>query len=579
MEKREKFSSRLGFVLISAGCAIGLGNVWRFPYITGKYGGGAFVLVYLFFLFILGLPIVVAEFSVGRASQRSIATSFNKLEPKGTKWHCYRYFGMAGNYLLMMFYTTIGGWMLAYFFKMLKGEFTGLKPKEVEQVFATFTSDRNAMIFWMLLISIAGLCVCSLGLQKGVEGITKIMMSTLFVIMAVLAVKSLTLPNAMDGLRFYLVPDFGKMKEAGIGTVIFAAMGQAFFTLSIGIGALSIFGSYIGKERALTGEAISVGLLDTTVAIVSGLIIFPACFAFGINPGEGPGLVFVTLPNVFNEMAGGRVWGSLFFLFMTFAAFSTIIAVFQNIITFAREMWGWSLQKSLLINGALLILLGLPCILGLTDLSGIQILGKNIMDFEDFLVSNNLLPLGSLIYLLFCVTKYGWGWDHFLKEANTGIGIKFPGGRPMKLYLTFVLPAVILFIFIFTTMLSYSYQLESTCKYLFGENKWVVTFVRILFLIFCMFGILIDGDTIWPMGDIGVGCMLWVNTFSILLLTPVLMRIVKDYEKQRAQGLNPLFDPATVGIEDEAGVWNQYVEEKKKRGDYENPALGYEKKN
>lgn len=448
MEKREKFSSRLGFVLISAGCAIGLGNVWRFPYITGKYGGGAFVLVYLFFLFILGLPIVVAEFSVGRASQRSIATSFNKLEPKGTKWHCYRYFGMAGNYLLMMFYTTIGGWMLAYFFKMLKGEFTGLKPKEVEQVFATFTSDRNAMIFWMLLISIAGLCVCSLGLQKGVEGITKIMMSTLFVIMAVLAVKSLTLPNAMDGLRFYLVPDFGKMKEAGIGTVIFAAMGQAFFTLSIGIGALSIFGSYIGKERALTGEAISVGLLDTTVAIVSGLIIFPACFAFGINPGEGPGLVFVTLPNVFNEMAGGRVWGSLFFLFMTFAAFSTIIAVFQNIITFAREMWGWSLQKSLLINGALLILLGLPCILGLTDWSGIQILGKNIMDFEDFLVSNNLLPLGSLIYLLFCVTKYGWGWDYFLKEANTGIGIKFPGGRPMKLYLTFVLPAVILFIFV-----------------------------------------------------------------------------------------------------------------------------------
>ena len=273
-KERKNFSSRLGFVLISAGCAIGLGNVWRFPYITGKYGGGAFVLVYLFFLFILGLPIVVAEFSVGRASQRSIATSFNKLEPKGTKWHCYRYFGMAGNYLLMMFYTTIGGWMLAYFFKMLKGEFTGLKPKEVEQVFATFTSDRNAMIFWMLLISIAGLCVCSLGLQKGVEGITKIMMSTLFVIMAVLAVKSLTLPNAMDGLRFYLVPDFGKMKEAGIGTVIFAAMGQAFFTLSIGIGALSIFGSYIGKERALTGEAISVGLLDTTVAIVSGLIIF-----------------------------------------------------------------------------------------------------------------------------------------------------------------------------------------------------------------------------------------------------------------------------------------------------------------
>ena len=448
MEKREKFSSRLGFVLISAGCAIGLGNVWRFPYITGKYGGGAFVLVYLFFLFILGLPIVVAEFSVGRASQRSIATSFNKLEPKGTKWHCYRYFGMVGNYLLMMFYTTIGGWMLAYFFKMLKGEFTGLKPKEVEQVFATFTSDRNAMIFWMLLISIAGLCVCSLGLQKGVEGITKIMMSTLFVIMAVLAVKSLTLPNAMDGLRFYLVPDFGKMKEAGIGTVIFAAMGQAFFTLSIGIGALSIFGSYIGKERALTGEAISVGLLDTTVAIVSGLIIFPACFAFGINPGEGPGLVFVTLPNVFNEMAGGRVWGSLFFLFLTFAAVSTIIAVFENLIVFNMELFGWNRKKSVVVCAVLVVILSIPCVLGFNVLSGFQPFGdgSNIMDLEDFIVSNNLLPLGSLGYLLFCTRKNGWGWDNFIAEVNAGTGMKFP--KCLKNYVAYGIPAIIIVIYL-----------------------------------------------------------------------------------------------------------------------------------
>lgn len=448
MEKREKFASRLGFLLISAGCAIGLGNVWRFPYIVGKYGGGAFVLVYLFFLLTLGLPIVVAEFAVGRASQRSIASSFQELEPKGSKWHLYSYFGMAGNYLLMMFYTTIGGWMLAYFVKMLRGEFTGMNPKQVAAAFGTFTSDRNAMLFWMLIVTAAGLCVCSFGLQKGVEGITKVMMSSLFVIMGILAVRSMTLPNAAEGLRFYLIPDFAKMKEAGVGTVIFAAMGQAFFTLSIGIGAIAIFGSYIGKERALTGEAISVTLLDTTVAVVSGLIIFPACFSFGINPGEGPGLVFVTLPNVFNEMKGGRVWGSLFFLFMTFAALSTIIAVFQNIITFSRDLWGWTLKKSLIFNSVLLIVLGIPCVLGLTDWADFQILGKNIMDIEDFLVSNNLLPLGSVVYLLFCVTRYGWGWDNFLKEANSGVGIRFPGGKVMKGYLTFVLPLVILFIFV-----------------------------------------------------------------------------------------------------------------------------------
>lgn len=446
MEKREKFSSRLGFILISAGCAIGLGNVWRFPYITGQYGGGAFVLIYLFFLFVLGLPIVIMEFAVGRASQKSVALSYEVLEPKGTKWHIHKYFAIAGNFLLMMFYTTVGGWMLAYFFKMVKGEFVGANAEDISNIFGTLTSNRNEMIFWMVLISLLGLAVCSLGLEKGVEKITKAMMVSLFFIMIVLVVRSLTLPNAMEGLEFYLKPDLSKMKEAGIGTTVFAAMGQSFFTLSIGIGALAIFGSYIGKERALTGEAISVTLLDTSVAIMAGLIIFPACFAFGINPGEGPGLVFVTLPNVFNEMKGGRLWGSLFFLFMTFAALSTIIAVFQNIISFAQDLWNWSLKKAVLINGIAIFILSLPCIFGMTIWSDFTILGKQIMDLEDFLVSNNMLPLGSLVYLLFCVNKYGWGWENFLKEANTGEGISFP--KKMRVYLTFVLPIVVFYIFI-----------------------------------------------------------------------------------------------------------------------------------
>lgn len=444
--EREKFSSRLGFILISAGCAIGLGNVWRFPYITGKYGGAAFVLIYLFFLLILGLPIMVMEFAVGRASQKSIATSFNVLEKKGSKWHIYRYFGMAGNYLLMMFYTTIGGWMLAYFFKMAKGDFAGLDTDGVSAVFGGLTTDTGTMIFWMVLVVLLGFFVCSMGLQKGVEKITKIMMVVLLLLMAVLAVRSCTLEGAGEGLRFYLLPDFKKLTEYGISEVIFAAMGQAFFTLSLGIGALAIFGSYIGKERKLTGEAVSITILDTAVAIIAGLIIFPACSAFSVNPGEGPGLVFVTLPNVFNAMKGGRLWGSLFFLFMSFAAMSTIIAVFQNIISFAQDLWGWSVKKASLVNGIAIFFLSLPCVLGMTVWSDVSILGKDIMGFEDFLVSNNLLPLGSLVYLLFCVTRYGWGWKNFLKEANTGEGISFP--KKIKFYLTFILPLIVLYIFV-----------------------------------------------------------------------------------------------------------------------------------
>ena len=446
MEKREKFSSRLGFILISAGCAIGLGNVWRFPYITGQYGGGLFVLIYLFFLIAMGLPVVVMEFAMGRASQKSVGKSYEALEPKGTKWHWHKYFAIAGNYLLMMFYTTVAGWMLAYFYKMMKGDFVGASAMKIGEIFGELTTNRNEMIIWMMIVSVVGLVVCSFGLEKGVEKITKPMMLCLFGIMLVLVVRALTLDNAMAGLEFYLKPDVSKIKEAGITEVIFAAMGQAFFTLSIGIGSLSIFGSYIGKERSLTGEAVSVMALDTSVAILSCLIIFPACFAFGINPGEGPGLVFVTLPNVFNEMAGSRLWGSLFFLFMTFAALSTVIAVFQNIIACTREIFGWSQKKATIINGILLIGLAFPCILGMTDWSGFTIAGKSIMDLEDFAVSNNLLPLGSVVYLIFCTTRYGWGWDNFVKEANTGTGMKFPTSKAYRFYLTFVLPLVILYI-------------------------------------------------------------------------------------------------------------------------------------
>lgn len=448
MEQREQFSSRLGFILISAGCAIGLGNVWRFPYITGVYGGGVFVLLYLVFLVLLGLPIVVCEFAVGRASQKSVAMSFNVLEKEGSKWHIFRYFAMGGCYLLMMFYTTIGGWMLAYLYKMITGELVGASTDEIANSFVALTENTNGMILWMVLISVIALLICSLGLEKGVEGITKKMMTILIVLMGVLAVRALTLDGAMEGLKFFLVPDIEKFIEAGVWEAVYAALGQAFFTLSIGIGSLAIFGSFLGKERSLLGEAICVAGLDTGVAMVAGLIIFPTCFAFGVDPGEGAGLVFITLPNIFNEMVGGQIWGVLFFLFMTFAALSTVVGVYQAIITFARDLWGWSLKKSTIINGVILIVFSLPCVLGLTVWSDFTILGKNIMDIEDFIVSSNLLPLGSLVYLLFCVTRYGWGYDNFIAEANAGEGLKFPDNKAIRIYLTFVLPAIVIFIFI-----------------------------------------------------------------------------------------------------------------------------------
>ena len=446
--EREKFSSRLGFILISAGCAIGLGNVWRFPYIVGQYGGAAFVLIYLVFLLIMGLPIVVMEFSVGRASQKSAALSFEQLEPKGSKWHLNKYIAIAGNYLLMMFYTTVSGWMVLYFIKMAKGDFVGMDAVGVKDEFNAVLGNAPLMMVMMIVVVIIGFSVCAMGLQNGVEKITKSMMVCLIVLMVILAVNSVMLEGGSAGLEFYLKPDFSKVAEAGISEVIFAALGQAFFTLSIGIGALAIFGSYIGKEKRLTGEAISVMCLDTLVAFMSGLIIFPACFAYGVEAGSGPSLIFVTLPNVFNHMSGGRLWGSLFFVFMSFAALSTVIAVFQTIVSFATDLTGCSVKKAVACNFAAIILLSIPCVLGFNVWKGIQPLGpgSTIQDLEDFIVSNNLLPIGSLIYLLFCTSRKGWGFDNFMAEANAGTGIRFP--RWARVYVSYVLPLIILVIFL-----------------------------------------------------------------------------------------------------------------------------------
>ena len=448
MEKRERFSSRLGFILISAGCAIGLGNVWRFPYITGKYGGAAFVLIYLIFLIILGMPIMAMEFAVGRASRKSAARSFHVLEPKGTKWHIEGYLAMLGNYLLMMFYTTVGGWMISYIFKIASGSFQGLAPDQVGGVFNDMLASPGSMTFWMVVAVLLALGICSMGLQNGVEKITKMMMVCLLFLMVVLAINSVRMEGGRPGLEFYLKPDFGKIQEVGVGKVVFAALGQSFFTLSIGIGAMAIFGSYIDKERSLTGEAINVLVLDTLVAFMAGLIIFPACAAYGIEAGQGPSLIFITLPNVFNHMAGGRFWGTLFFIFMTFAAASTVTAVFQNIVSFATDLTGCSIKKAVCVNLVVIAVLSLPCVLGFNLWSGFMPFGEgsNVLDLEDFIVSNNLLPLGSLVYLMFCTSRYGWGFENFLKEANEGKGVKFP--RQVRVYVTYVIPLIVLFIFV-----------------------------------------------------------------------------------------------------------------------------------
>ena len=448
MNNRERFSSRLGFILISAGCAVGLGNVWRFPYITGQYGGAAFVLVYLIFLVLLGLPIMVMEFAVGRASQKSAARSFHVLEPAGTKWHLQGYACMAGNYLLMMFYTTVGGWMAAYIFKTLTGEFKGLDSDGVAAVFNDMLARPGYMTFWMVLVVLLSFFICSLGLQKGVERITKAMMSCLFLILLILCIRSVTLPGASEGLRFYLIPDFTRFTENGVGNTIFAAMGQAFFTLSLGIGAMAIFGSYIGKDHTLTGETINICLLDTLVAFLAGVIIFPACFTFDLEVNAGPSLLFDTMAAVFNNMSGGRIWGSLFFLFMVFAAMSTVLGVCENILAMIRELTGWSRPKGSVVCGTGVFLLALTTALGFSVFHFQPFAeGTTWLDFWDFIVSNNILPLGSLILALFCCNKFGWGWDNFIKESNTGKGLKVQSW--MKPLFRFVLPIIIAFIYIY----------------------------------------------------------------------------------------------------------------------------------
>ncbi len=444
--EREKFGSRMGFILLSAGCAIGIGNVWRFPYVAGMYGGGMFVLFYLLFLIVMGVPVMTMEFAVGRASRKSVIRSFTELEKPGQKWHLHGYIGMAGNYLLMMFYTTVAGWMLYYFYQMLTGKFTGKDKEQVAGLFQEMLESPTVLTVVMVIIVVAGILICSLGLQKGVERITKVMMLLLLFIIVVLAVRSITLEGGTEGLKFYLLPDVQRMRDVGILETITAAMNQAFFTLSLGIGSMAIFGSYIDKSRTLLGESVNIAMLDTFVALVSGLIIFPTCFAFDISPDMGPSLIFITLPNIFNHMVGGRVWGTLFFVFMTFAAFSTILAVFENIISCGMDLFHWSRKKSCLINLVALIVLSLPCVFGYNIWSAIQPLeeGSTILDLEDFIVSNMMLPVGALVYLLFCVTRYGWGFDHYLKEANTGEGIKMPGG--VRFYVTFFLPVLLFFL-------------------------------------------------------------------------------------------------------------------------------------
>ena len=449
MKERERLGSRLGFILISAGCAIGIGNVWKFPYMAGQGGGGAFVLFYLLFLLILGLPIMTMEFAVGRASQKSPVKAYYALEKPGQKWHIHGYITLIGCYLLMMFYTTVAGWMLHYFYLTATGKFTGLDSDAVASQFNTMLSQPQVMGFWMVIIVIAGILVCSIGLQNGLEKVTKVMMISLLFIMVILAINSFFMDGAKEGLSFYLIPDFERMKEIGIIKTITGAMNQAFFTLSLGIGAMSIFGSYIGKERSLLGESLNIALLDTFVAITSGLIIFPACFTFHVDQTSGPGLIFITLPNIFNHIPMGKLWGSLFFIFMSFAAFSTILAVFENIISCGMELTGWSRKKSSFINAIAIILLSVPCVLGYNLWSSdiFAVFGGAVLDFEDFLVSNLFLPLGSLVYLLFCTSRYGWGWKNFTTEANTGKGLKIQNWT--RGYISYILPLIVLFIFFF----------------------------------------------------------------------------------------------------------------------------------
>ena len=445
--ERESFKSRLGFILVSAGCAIGIGNVWRFPYVAGENGGGLFVLLYLVFLVLMGIPVLTMELAVGRASRKSAVLGYKKLEKPKSKWHIHGWFCMLGCYLLMMYYTTVSGWMTSYFYKFATGTFESrMTSEQVSGVFSQLQSNPIEMVIWMAIITILGFLVCSRGIQKGIEKVSKVMMIALLVLILALAVNSILLSGAGEGLKFYLVPDFEKVSEIGIGNIVSAAMNQSFFTLSLGIAAMEIFGSYMSKDNTLPGESVKICALDTFVAIMAGLIIFPACFSYGVEPDQGPALIFITLPNVFVNMAGGRIWGTLFFLFMTFACFSTIIAVFENIISFCIHMFGISRKKSVVINAVIILIASLPCVFGFNIWSGFELFGQNVLGMEDFLVSNILLPVGSLIYLLFCVTKFGWGFDNYLTECNTGKGMKF--ARFLKPYFQFVLPILVLIVLV-----------------------------------------------------------------------------------------------------------------------------------
>ena len=443
--ERESFRSRLGFLLVSAGCAIGIGNVWRFPYIAGKNGGGYFVLFYLICLLVMGVPVLTMELAVGRASRKSAILSYKKLEKPGQKWHIHGWFCLAGCYLLMMYYTTVTGWMVSYFGRFLTGAFTeGMTAEAVSGVFGTLLSSPGEMAIWTEIVVLLGFVVCSFGLRNGLERISKIMMLALLALIALLAVHSLTLPGAKEGMKFYLLPSVDSIRENGIGNLIVDAMNQAFFTLSLGIAAMEIFGSYMSEQHALAGEAVRICALDTLVALMAGTIIFPACFSFGVKPNQGASLIFETLPNVFVNMKGGRLWGTLFFLFMIFASFSTVLAVLENIISVCMDTFGWSRKKAALINGLLLAVLSLPCVLGFNVWSHVQLGGRGVLDMEDFAVSNLLLPIGSLVYLLFCVTKWGWGFDKYLAEANRGSGLKL--SPKLKPYFQWVLPVLILLI-------------------------------------------------------------------------------------------------------------------------------------
>ena len=445
--ERESFKSRLGFILVSAGCAIGIGNVWRFPYVAGENGGGLFVLLYLVFLVLMAIPVLTMELAVGRASRKSAVLGYKKLEKPKSKWHIHGWFCMLGCYLLMMYYTTVSGWMTSYFYKFATGTFeSGMTSEQVSGVFSQLQSNPIEMVIWMAIITILGFLVCSRGIQKGIEKVSKVMMIALLVLILALAVNSILLSGAGEGLKFYLVPDFEKVSEIGIGNIVSAAMNQSFFTLSLGIAAMEIFGSYMSKDNTLPGESVKICALDTFVAIMAGLIIFPACFSYGVEPDQGPALIFITLPNVFVNMAGGRIWGTLFFLFMTFACFSTIIAVFENIISFCIDMFKISRTKSVIINAVIILIASLPCVFGFNIWSGFELFGQNVLGIEDFLVSNILLPVGSLIYLLFCVTKFGWGFDNYLTECNTGKGMKF--ARFLKPYFQFVLPILVLIVLV-----------------------------------------------------------------------------------------------------------------------------------